>query len=192
MLKMSKNKKMIIGILIAVLIIVIGIVVVYKVIEKNVTNRADFNFTVENISSKSVDTVNQEQKTTVELDESNKYIITTDFRWKTMMNDGGSNTNIYYEIDLDNNSVNKITESYHANLGGTPKTDKELITIKIDNKLSKELSTTLNEIFQSKDINNTNNYNFYTIEKQNEEKNIYNEDNIKILKELINKIEGKR
>lgn len=57
---MNKNKKVIIGILI-VLIIVIGVVVAYKVIEKSVTNRADFNFTVENISSNPVDTVNHEQ-----------------------------------------------------------------------------------------------------------------------------------
>lgn len=56
---MNKDKKVIIGTLI-VLIIVIG-VVAYKIIEKSVTNRADFNFTVENISSNPVDTVNNEE-----------------------------------------------------------------------------------------------------------------------------------
>ena len=54
---MNKNKKVIIGILI-VLIIVIGVVVAYKVIEKSVTNRADFNFIIENIDSNPVNTVN--------------------------------------------------------------------------------------------------------------------------------------
>ena len=61
---MSKNKKIIIGILI-VLIIVIGIVVAYKIIESSITNRADFNFKVENISSTPVETVdidNQKNK----------------------------------------------------------------------------------------------------------------------------------
>ena len=53
---MNKNKKIIIGILI-VLIIVIGIVVAYKIIESSITNRADFNFKVENISSTPVETV---------------------------------------------------------------------------------------------------------------------------------------
>ncbi len=53
---MNKNKKIIIGILIAVLV-VISVFVVYKVIEKSVTNRADFNFTVENIDSNPVNTV---------------------------------------------------------------------------------------------------------------------------------------
>lgn len=58
---MSKNKKVIIGILIAVLIVSIGVVVVYKLIENSVTNREDFNFKVENISSNPVNTVNHEQ-----------------------------------------------------------------------------------------------------------------------------------
>lgn len=58
---MSKNKKVIIGILIAVLIVAIGVVVVYKLIENSVTNRADFNYKVENISSNPVNTVNHEQ-----------------------------------------------------------------------------------------------------------------------------------
>lgn len=58
---MNKNKKVIIGILI-VLIIIIGIVIAYKIIEKSVTNRENFDFTVENITSNPVDTVNHEQK----------------------------------------------------------------------------------------------------------------------------------
>ena len=59
-IKMNRNKKVIIGSLI-ILIIVIGVVVVYKLTEKSVTNRADFNVIVENISSNPVDTVNHEQ-----------------------------------------------------------------------------------------------------------------------------------
>ena len=58
---MSKNKKIIIGILIAVLLI-ISVVVVYKVIEKSVTNRVDFNFIVDNNSYIHVDTVNNKEK----------------------------------------------------------------------------------------------------------------------------------
>lgn len=56
---MNKNKKIIIAILI-VLIIAIGIVVAYKVIENSVTNREDFNFTVENISPSPVNTIDKE------------------------------------------------------------------------------------------------------------------------------------
>lgn len=57
---MSKNKKIIVGILIA-LIIVIGIFITYKVIEKGVTNRANFNFTIENISATPVETVENKE-----------------------------------------------------------------------------------------------------------------------------------
>jgi len=53
---MNKNKKIIIGILITVLIIVIGIVIAYKLIENSVTNREDFKLNVENISSEPVNT----------------------------------------------------------------------------------------------------------------------------------------
>lgn len=55
------RKKIIISIL-AVLIIAISILIIaYKVIEKSVTNREDFNFTIENISSSPVTTINHEQ-----------------------------------------------------------------------------------------------------------------------------------
>lgn len=60
MMKMNRNKKIIIGILI-ILIIVIGIIFAYKVIENSVTNRADFNFTVENISPSPVETVDNQK-----------------------------------------------------------------------------------------------------------------------------------
>ncbi len=59
---MSKNKKVIIGILIAVLIIVIGVIVAYKLIENSVTNRADFNLKTENISSNSPDTISNDDE----------------------------------------------------------------------------------------------------------------------------------
>lgn len=59
---MNKNKKIIIGILIIVLIIVLGIIVAYKLIENSVTNRKDFKFNVENISSNPIDTENLDEK----------------------------------------------------------------------------------------------------------------------------------
>lgn len=58
------NKKMIIGIIIVLLIIVIEVVIAYKLIENNVTNREDFKFKVENISSGTVNTVSKEQNGT--------------------------------------------------------------------------------------------------------------------------------
>lgn len=58
---MSKNKKIIVGVIIVLLIIVIGIVVAYKLIENNVMNRENFKFNVENISSEPIDTVNNDR-----------------------------------------------------------------------------------------------------------------------------------
>ena len=57
---MNKNKKIIIGILI-VLIIVIGIVVAYKLIENGITNSENFKFNVDNISSTPDNTVNNDK-----------------------------------------------------------------------------------------------------------------------------------
>ncbi len=59
---MNKSKKIIIGVVIVLLIIVIGVVVAYKLIEKSVTNREDFKFNIENISSIPVDTENLDEK----------------------------------------------------------------------------------------------------------------------------------
>ena len=59
---MSRNKKIIVGVIIVLLIIVIGIIVAYKLIENSVTNREDFKFNVENISSNPVDTENTENE----------------------------------------------------------------------------------------------------------------------------------
>lgn len=67
---MKKNKKIILGILIILLIIIIGIVAAYKLIENGVTNRENFKFNVENISSTPVNTVNNEKnKENIEWDE---------------------------------------------------------------------------------------------------------------------------
>lgn len=58
---MSKNKKVVIEILIAVLIIAISVLIAYKLIEKNIIDREDFKYTVNDISSDPVDTINNEQ-----------------------------------------------------------------------------------------------------------------------------------
>ena len=65
---MSKNKKIVIGILIAVLNIFIGIVVAYKLIEKSVKDRENFKYTVDKISSIPVDTVNNENNKVTTID----------------------------------------------------------------------------------------------------------------------------
>ena len=109
-----------------------------------------------------------------ELNSKNKYTIITDLRWKTMLNDGGSNSSLYYQIDLDNLIVKKIEEEYHANLNGTPsKYIKELYTKKINDTLKKELENLLNDVLTKEDVKD-NNYDYFTVLNLNTTKNIYN------------------
>ena len=125
-----------------------------------------------------------------ELDSKNKYIIVTDFKWLTMRNDGGSNTSIYYQIDLDNNIISKVQEDYKANLAGTPSTKTNVIYIKkIDTNIQKEVRTLLTEIISKEDINDSNNYHSFTISTLNTEKIIYNKTTIESINVLLKKID---
>ena len=127
---------------------------------------------------------------TFELNSKNKYTIITDMRWKTMRNDGGSNTSIYYQIDLDNNIVSKIQEDFQANLGGSPNTEKSLIYIKkIDSNIKEDAESLLEGIITKEDINETHNYNFFTILNLNLEKEIYNTDTIENINNLFKKMD---
>ena len=124
------------------------------------------------------------------LDSKNKYIIITDLKWKTMQNDGGSHSSIYYQIDLDNNIISKVQEDYHANLGGTPSQHKNVIYIKkIDTNIQSEVKSLLNEIITKEDINETHNYNFFTTKSLDAEKDIYNVNTIESINSLLKKID---
>lgn len=80
------NKKICVEILIMVLIIVISIVVVHKLIENRVTNREDFKFNVDNISSTPVDTENSEK---------NKGIV----EWNEITEDGVNEELLFQNVD---------------------------------------------------------------------------------------------
>ncbi len=88
---MNKNKKVIIGILI-VLIIVIGLVVTYKVIENSVTNRADFDFKIDNISSNPIATENHENN---KVDEK----IVKEVTWEEITTDGVNEELLLKNVD---------------------------------------------------------------------------------------------
>ena len=158
-----------------------------SIVQENIIIKSDSSTSVDKQDSdKSIDPNNYNFK----LDSKNKYIVTTDYRWLTMMNDGGSNTNIYYQIDLDNNIVSQISEVYKANLSGTSnKTKNVSYTKKINNSISQEIKSLLNEVLSSEDKNEPKNYNSFVIETLNVEKDIYNTNTIKSLKELLKKID---
>ena len=125
-----------------------------------------------------------------ELNSKNKYTIITDMRWKTMLNDGGSNTSIYYQIDFDNNIVSKIQEDFQANLGSSSNTEKSIIYIKkIDSNIKEDAESLLEEIITKEDINETHNYKYFTILNLNAEKNIYNSNTIENINNLLEKMD---
>ena len=122
---------------------------------------------------------------------SREYKIITDMRQKTLQNDGGSYYSIYYLINIDNKTVKKIGENYHANMIGTPTTEKKvLFTKKINNDVIKEAKKLIEEIINKEDINNSNNYSSYTIESSNIKKDIYNVDTIKDINSLLSKFDN--
>lgn len=121
---------------------------------------------------------------------SDSYEVITNMRFKTMLNDGGSNTSVYYQIDLKTKKVTKIQEDYQANLGGNGKTSKKtLYAKKISSSLKKEISSSLEKILAKEDIKGDN-YSFYVIKAKNQSKEIYNEKTIKDIENLLNKIDN--
>ena len=133
MIKMNRNKKIIIGILI-ILIIVIGIIFAYKVIENSVTNRADFNFIVENISSSPVETVDNQKdgkKYYKEIDNI-KLELNIPNSWnyeETIQNE--ENDFYKYALKLYKNNENQYAMLYFYNdpfgVCGTGRTSKNII-----------------------------------------------------------------
>lgn len=127
---MNKNKKIINGILIA-LIIVIGIVVAYKIIENSVTNREDFNFKVEDISSTPVETVNNQKNYYKEIDNI-KLELNIPSEWSYEEFPQNEENDFYkYALKLYKNNENKYAMLYFYNnpfgVCGTGRTAKNII-----------------------------------------------------------------
>lgn len=54
-----------------------------------------------------------------ELDNDFKYLVTTDEQWWSTLNDGGSYSSSYYEIDFSNNMLEKRQDRYYKSFGAT-------------------------------------------------------------------------
>ena len=128
---MNKNKKIIIGILI-VLIIIIGIVVTYKVIENSITDRANFNFTVENISPSPVETVNNQEGKNYNKEIDNiKLELNIPNEWNYEEISQNEENNFYkYALKLYKNNENQYAMLYFYNnpfgVCGTGRTSKNI------------------------------------------------------------------
>ena len=109
------------------------------------------------------------------------YIITTDSKYLTMQNDGGSNTDIYYNIDSKNKKISKIIEVYEANLGGTPVTNK---TVQYEKNINIDDIKTIKELYD-KDLDKDT-----ELPYKINNKDIYNSDTINSLKEILEKYDN--
>ena len=84
-----------------------------------------------------------------DFDITNGYIFVTDTALKTMLKDGGSHTDIYYEVDLKNNKVTKKQDEYKAFEG---KVSEEILkTYVINESDNKKINEIFDKIIEDKD-----------------------------------------
>ena len=130
---MNKNQKIIIGILVA-FTRYLRVVVVYKVIENSVTRRADFNYTVENVSHGPVETIDNQKngkKYYKEIDNIKLELnIPNGWNYEEIPKD--EENNFYkYALKLYKNSENQYAMLYFYNepfgVCGTGRTSKNII-----------------------------------------------------------------
>ncbi len=124
--------------------------------------------------------------------DNNIYTITTNFKYLNMQNDGGSNTNVYYEFNPNKKSIKKLEDSYNGSIKGGhyDYKGKEIYNKTINNKTTKELKDLLNDLISKEDVNNPKNYEPYTIKYKDKEKSIYNKESIKLLKGKLEEIDN--
>ena len=123
----------------------------------------------------------------VNKNSSETYIVITDYKYTTMMNDGGSHYNIYYSIS---NNIVKKYEDHYVGFKRYEYQDK-LIYEKTISGEAKELNSLLEELIGKEDINDNSNYSPYVIKYDGKEKDIYNLDSINKLKSILKKIDDK-
>jgi len=133
--------------------------------------------------------INKEQdyiKSDFVLDSNNKYKITTNMKWMTMRNDGGSHTNTYYQIDLNENKVIKCEDKY-VGFEGYEYEGKILYSKKISEKEKQDLKLIIDNITNnSVDEPEKSNYDFYILSSLNKDDvKIYDKNTIKSLQDLL-------
>lgn len=132
---------------------------------------------------------NDESWLDVEVDDSNCIVIVTDMKYQTMLDDGGSNYNVYYKIDLDNKSIVKY-EDHYVGFRGYEYKDKVIYSKFLSDDVFNEINTLIDNILLGEDINDSNNYQPYVIKNSDIFKEIYNLNSINNLKNMLSKIDN--
>lgn len=133
------------------------------------------------INMKASDNKSEESK----IDNENEYIITTNMKWKTMQNDGGSHINIYYLIDFNESKVIKYEDKYIGFKGY--EYEGKILYSKEMNELEKsELKSILENATNNEEEEEKLNYDYYLISSRNDKTiKIYNYNVINRIEELL-------
>lgn len=120
-------------------------------------------------------------------------IIITDSKTITYRDDGGSYIDIYYEFDFSNNTVKKIQVEYVANLdenGNSSTNVSKLYQKEVPDSLASEIKILSKKILDKTDEEQTISY--YIIKSNTKEKKVYNQDDLTIIKKILNELDGER
>lgn len=116
-----------------------------------------------------------------------KYVITTNMKYLTMQNDGGSNTNVYYQIDLSSKKSVKMEDKY-VGFEGYEYQGKVISEKTLSDEEITKLKDIIEDIWNSKDDNKDIpvDSKLYTITNDNnEEAKFVDEDIIKEINSLL-------
>ena len=116
----------------------------------------------------------------------------TDSRWVTLLNDGGSYQDIFYEIDLNKLNIRKISVYHNKKICETPTVNRSVVYQKqINQNFKNKIESIFNDIINNEDKrDDKTNYLFYTLKYYGNSKNIYNTEMIIKLKELFKEIDN--
>ena len=104
-------------------------------------------------------------------DLSSVYTVTTDTQFLTMQNDGGSHMNVYYQIDLQNNTVTKFEDKYVA-FEGYEYQGKIIYSKNLSKDEAGNLLNILEEMISKKDTEidlSSSDYKYYAISSKDYE-----------------------
>lgn len=96
-----------------------------------------------------------------------QYMIIDDTRWNSTVDDGGSTTNVYYQINLTDKQVRKCEDKYSGPMQNYEYKEKVIYQKEFDDKLATKISETLDKLWQAGDTKEGT-YSFYVIEKSDD------------------------
>lgn len=118
-----------------------------------------------------------------------QYKLTTDSKWITMENDGGSNTNTYYLINFTDHQIQKCEDKYFGPMHKYDYQGKVIYQKTIDDKTATKLQELIDKFWKDGDTTEGT-YDYYSIENSDGDiRYIYNRSDISQIELYTNKID---